>query len=462
MGRARHIRKWGAEWYRAYRRAPRLTAAVTTVFAGVAVLSLALPYTVLHGIRTGLPDRAAVAAIGHMDQATAVYDAQGQLAFTIFKEQRLDTPLARVSPHLVDALLAIEDRRFYDHHGVDSRRVLGAAWSNVRHGRIVQGGSTITQQLARQSFLTSERTVRRKLQELVLASRIEAVYSKPQILELYLNKVYFGDGLYGAEAASRGYFDKHASELSVAEAAVLAGVVKAPSAYAPTVSLPRATARRNVVLHAMLTAGVIDQRTWQAARASKIVLHDGLPADEAHGQYFKEQVRQELVDRFGWPRVYQGGLRVYATIDMSMQVAAEVAVADSLAALDRRRQGAARRAGTVPAENAQPLQAALVALDPKTGEVRAMVGGRDYHKSPFNRAVQAKRQPGSAFKPFVVPVLPAAGSVNPRVRARAAVPASMTSASMEDMRNAVSSDTARTGWSVASNSTRPSRSSTRR
>jgi penicillin-binding protein 1A len=375
--------------------------AVTTAFAGVALLSLALPYAVLHGIRTGLPDRAAVAAIGHMDQATAVYDAQGQLAFTIFKEQRLDTPLSGVSPHLVDALLAIEDRRFYDHHGVDSRRVLGAAWSNVRHGRIVQGGSTITQQLARQSFLTSERTVRRKLQELVLASRIEAVYSKPQILELYLNKVYFGDGLYGAEAASRGYFDKHASELSVAEAAVLAGVVKAPSAYAPTVSLPRATARRNVVLHAMLTAGVIDQRTWQAARASKIVLHDGLPADEPHGQYFKKQVRQELVDRFGWPRVYQGGLRVYATIDMSMQVAAEVAVADSLAALDRRRQAAGRRAGTVSAENAQPLQAALVALDPKTGEVRAMVGGRDYHKSPFNRAVQAKRQPGSAFKPFV-------------------------------------------------------------
>src|SRR6185503_14604603 len=173
---------------------------------------------------------------------------------------------------------------------------------------------TITQQLARQSFLKPEKTLRRKVQELILAERIEQLYSKARILEMYLNKVYFGDGLYGAEAASRGYFGKHASELSLSEAALLAGLVKSPSSYAPTVSMERAVARRNLVLQAMLDSGAIDRAAWQAARATKVTLHDALRADEPHGQYFKEQVRLELVDRFGWQRVYQGGLRVFTTI----------------------------------------------------------------------------------------------------------------------------------------------------
>ena len=161
-------------------------------------------------------------------------------------------PLTQVSPNLVHALVAIEDQRFYDHRGFDLVRIASAALTNLRHGRMAQGGSTITQQLARQSFLTPDKTLRRKFQELILASRIERIYTKPQILELYFNKVYFGDGLYGAEAAARGYFGKHASELTVAEAALLAGLVKSPSSYAPTVSLERAMARRNIVLQAML------------------------------------------------------------------------------------------------------------------------------------------------------------------------------------------------------------------
>ena len=239
----------------------------------------------------------------------------------------------------------------------------------------------------------------------MLASRIEAEYTKAQILELYLNKVYFGDGLYGVEAASRGYFGKRASELSVSDAALLAGLVKAPSTYAPTVSMPRAVARRNVVLQSMLEQGAIDQATWKAARAEAIVLRDGLRNDEPHGQYFKEQLRQELVQRFGWQRVYQAGLRVYSTIDMPMQMAAEAAAADSLKSIDSKRQAlAARRADaahTKPVADSAPLQAAVVAMEPATGHVLAMVGGRDFHESRFNRAVQAHRQPGSAFKPFV-------------------------------------------------------------
>ena len=377
-------------------------AAALTLATGLLVVASAW---YVARLRIGLPSQVAITKMGDMDEATAVYDDRNQLAFTIFKEQRIETPLGRVSPRLIRAILAVEDQRFYEHPGFDMIRIASAAWANVRHGRAAQGGSTITQQLARQSFLTPDKTIRRKLQELMLASRIEAQYTKAQILELYLNKVYFGDGLYGVEAAARGYYGKHAGELSLSEAALLAGLVKAPSTYAPTISLPRATARRNVVLQVMLDAKVIDRAAWQAAHDEPIVLHDGLRADDAHGQYFKEQVRQELVDRFGWQRVYQDGLRVYSTIDMPMQIAAEAAAADSLKSIDeRRRRLLARRPSTpatLPGAESGSLQAAVVALDPATAEVRAMVGGRDFSESRFNRAVQARRQPGSAFKPFV-------------------------------------------------------------
>ena len=356
-------------------------------------------------LQQGLPDKEAIARIWQMDQATAIYDDRDQLAFTIFREQRRVASLSDVSPHLIHAILAIEDQRFYDHGGFSLGRTAAAAVANLRHHRALQGGSTITQQLARQTFLTPEKTIHRKLQELILAWRLEATFSKDEILELYLNKVYFGDGLYGIDAASLGYFGKFPAELSVSEAALLAGLVKSPSGYAPTANLERAIARRNLVLQAMLDTGAIDRATWKSARATKVVLRDGLRAAEPHGQYFKEQVRQELVERFGWERVYRGGLRVYSTIDMPMQEAAEAAAATTLEQINARRQAIeARRAAAkkrAPLADPAPLQAALVAMDPATGQVRAMVGGRDFGASHFNRAVQARRQPGSAFKPFV-------------------------------------------------------------
>jgi 1A family penicillin-binding protein len=370
----------------------------------------------LSRLREGLPDLDALRRIGEMDQATAVFDDSDQLAFTIFKEQRIEVPLSEISPNLTRALIAIEDQRFNEHRGFDLVRIASAAAVNLRHGRKAQGGSTITQQLARQSFLTPNKSYRRKFQELILAARIERIYSKPEILELYLNKVYFGDGLYGVEAASRGYFGKHASEVTVPEAALLAGLVKSPSSYAPTVSLERAVARRNVVLQAMLENRAINKNEWQAARTAKPALRDTLRADDPHGQYFKEQVRLELVERFGWQRVYQGGLRVFSTINMPMQLAAEEVVAAQTQAIEEKRKAwIARRAAAranasransaksaVPAPEANDvLQAALLALDPATGHVRAMVGGRRFDESHFNRAVQAHRQPGSAFKPFV-------------------------------------------------------------
>jgi 1A family penicillin-binding protein len=398
------------EWHEARRRHPRLVLGVAAAFLLMAIMPAVVGVWFLANLRNGLPDRDAMRRIGEMDQATAVFDDKDRLAFTIFKEQRIEIPLAAVSPNLTKAITSIEDQRFFDHHGFDLVRIASAAFANVRHNRRAQGGSTITQQLARQSFLTPNKSYRRKMQELILAARLERLYTKPQILELYFNKVYFGDGLYGVEAASRGYFGKHASEVTVAEAALLAGLVKSPSSYAPTVSMERAVARRNMVLQAMLENGAIGKATYQSARASKAALHDTLREEEPHGQYFKEQVRQELVNRFGWQRVYQGGLRVFSTIDMPMQLVAEAAVADQIASIESRRAAwQARRAaarqktGQLPiaSDPSDVLQAALIALEPDTGQVRAMVGGRDFDASRFNRAVQAHRQAGSSFKPFV-------------------------------------------------------------
>jgi penicillin-binding protein 1A len=355
----------------------------------------------LHDALSGLPPKEDLSRLGDMAEATVIFDASGRPAFSIFEEQRREVPLSAVSPHLVAAIVAIEDQRFYDHRGVDVVRIAGAALANLREGRRAQGGSTITQQLARQSFLTSDKTFTRKIQEVLLALRIEGEYTKPEILQLYLNKVYFGSGLYGAEAAALGYFGKPASALTVDEAALLAGLVKSPSSLAPTVNLERATARRNVVLQSMYDSGAIDADALDRARRAPVHLMDALRKDAAFGLHFRELVRIQLVERFGRERVYEGGLKVYTTIDLVMQRAADAAVLASLDELDRRRAAALKARRRQVSGPEAPLEAALVALDPQSGEVRAMVGGRRFADSTFNRAVQARRQPGSAFKPFV-------------------------------------------------------------
>ena len=405
LGRLHQLRLAVQSAYQHHRRTVR---AVLVALAAVAVLSIAIAGWFVGRLRTSLPDENEIGRIGEMAQATTVYDHRDNFAFTIFEEQRIEVPLSKMAPNLIRAIVDIEDQRFYEHRGFDTVRMASAALANIRHRRAAQGGSTITQQLARQSFLTSEKTIRRKLQELILAARLERMYSKDRILELYLNKVYFGDGLYGAEAASRGYFGKHAAALSVPEAALLAGLVKSPSSYAPTVSLARATSRRNVVLQAMLERGDIDRATWAAARSAGVTLHDNLRADEPHGRYFKEQVRRELVDRFGWQRVYQGGLRVFSTLDMPMQIAAESVVEESLQALDERRRVVARRArkkaGTEPAAGDEgPLQAAVIALDPETGHVRTMSAGaissRAVSIAPCRRGVSRARRSSPSSTP---------------------------------------------------------------
>jgi len=375
------------------------------VAASIAVVLGVVGTIALVGAWRELPSPDAISRIGDMDRATVVYDHDDRFAFSIARERRLVVPLSSIAQTMTNAIVAVEDRRFYRHPGFDVRRIAAAALANIRHRRAAQGGSTITQQLARQSFLRPEKTLRRKLQELLLARRIEHAYTKSRILEMYLNKVYFGDGLYGVEAASRGYLGKHASELSIADAALLAGLVKSPSSDAPTINLQRATARRNLVLNALADTGAIDKATWRSSRNVPVRVHDSLRQDDRRGQYFKEQVRRELVERFGSQATAQGGLRVFSTVDMSMQAAAETALSDSLRALDTRLAAQVRRrpaAGQgAEEEDGAPLQAALIALDPQTGDVRAMIGGRNFADSSFNRAVQARRQPGSAFKPIV-------------------------------------------------------------
>jgi 1A family penicillin-binding protein len=378
---------------------PRLLAAVIILMALVLAGSVGAAAWFVHDLTAGLPGEKEIHGLGDMAQATTILDARDTPVFTIFKEQRLEVPIEKVSPELIKAVISIEDQRFYDHSGVDLIRIAAAALRNFRAGRRAEGGSTITQQLARQSFLTRDKTYRRKLKEAVLAARIEREFSKPQILEMYLNKVYFGDGFYGVEAAARGYFGKHASEVTTAEAALLAGLIQSPSSYAPTANLDRAVGRRNVVLGAMLSNDAITKPQYEQARGAAVHLTNGLEMKESFGLYYKEQVRRELVERFGATRIAEGGLKVYTTIDPVLQKAAEQIVEDGLTSIEKRRGYA--HTSRAKADDLDYLQGALVTIDPGSGAVRALVGGRDFNESHFNRATQARRQSGSAFKPFV-------------------------------------------------------------
>jgi 1A family penicillin-binding protein len=388
------LRQWCAELVS---RHPGGFVATMSVVGAMFWFGMGASALFAHQVLTGVPDRSSLTRVTQMARSSVFYDHLGRPAFTIFKEQRIEVTLDQISPHLKKAMLAIEDQRFYDHQGIDLVRMAGAAIANLREGNRAQGASTITQQLARMSFLTLDKTYSRKFQEAVLAALIENDFGKEQIFELYLNKVYFGAGLYGAEAAARGYFGKRAADLTLAEGALLAGLVKAPSNYAPTANLDRATRRRTVVLQAMLESGAIDRDEFDRARTAKVTLTDSLRNEEPYGRFFKEHVRHELINRFGADRVYEGGLKVYTTIDLDMQRAADAEVQRVLKDLDTRRNSRTK----APPANAAALQAALVAIDPRTGEVRALIGGRDFVQSNFNRAISAKRQPGSAFKPFV-------------------------------------------------------------
>jgi 1A family penicillin-binding protein len=371
----------------------------------VAGLALALAGLATYPLSASAASIADGITLDPAPQASIVFDRNDRPVFTFFRERRTDVPLDRVSPHMLDAVLAIEDRRFYSHNGVDFIRVLGAAWADLRARRVVEGGSSITQQLVRLDALTRERTFQRKVREMLMAIAIERRFGKSQILEAYLNRVYFGDGYYGIESAARGYFATSAADLTALEAATLAGIIKSPTKYALREAPERAVERRNRVLRAMRDNGSLSAEETRdlenAALTTAPPDHDELgdaehASDDAGycGLYFKEEIRRLVMKRFGADQLYQGGLRIYTTFAPELQRAAEQSVAERLRALEDDK--AYQRRG-----HDEPLEAGLVALDPMTGYVLALVGGRDFHESRFNRATQARRQPGSAFKPLL-------------------------------------------------------------
>ncbi len=281
-------------------------------------------------------------------------------------------------PHLIDAVIAIEDRRFFSHYGLDPRGLARALLANLAAGRLVQGGSTLTQQLAKNVFLTPERTIKRKVQEVLLAFWLEARFSKQEILGFYFNRVYFGNGTYGVSAAAQSYFDKPVQSLTVAEAALLAGLLKAPTRYAPTRDPQAAAARRRLVLMAMQESGKISKEQALKANATPLI---ATASGHSKARYAIDWVQDLLPDFVGRPRT---DLDVMTTLDPDMQMAAEAAIKSVMA-------GAEMRGAN---------QAAMVVMTPD-GAVRALVGGRDYAESQYNRAVLSRRQPGSAFKPVV-------------------------------------------------------------
>jgi penicillin-binding protein 1B len=306
--------------------------------------------------------------------------------------------LADVPPVLRTAVLAIEDERFYEHGGLDPRGVLRAVWANVRKGRVVEGGSTITQQLVKSRLLTPERTFSRKLNEAFLSTALEWRYSKDQILEAYLNEIYLGQAggaaVRGVGAASRAYFGKEVHQLTLPEAALLAGMIRGPNSYSPNTNPDRARDRRDVVLTRLRDLGKISEADYRRARREPVKARTA-PGSGLTAPYFVDYVRAELERSTEVDLADQHGVRVYTTLDPVLQRIAEAAVVKGMDRLETARPRLRRQN---PEER---LQAALIVLDPATGQVRAMVGGRDYRVSQFNRAVLARRQPGSAFKPFV-------------------------------------------------------------
>jgi penicillin-binding protein 1A len=334
---------------------------------------------------------------------TIVYDRDGRVVHEFFRENREVVALDDISPDLINAVIATEDREFREHWGIDVYGVMRAALANLRAGHVVQGASTITQQLARSLFLTQEVTIARKLQEALLALRIEQTYSKNRILELYLNQIYFGSGAYGVQAASQDLFGVPSAELDLPRAALLAGLPRNPSGYAPRRHPDRAQLRRSLVLSMMVEHGVVSEE--EAARADTMPLGVVEREESAPvGAYFVEHVRRDVIAKYGAEMLYSGGLRIYTTVDLELQEAAERLIEERFTALENEYGFPVKHGDEFDPDTLEHIpyvEGALLAIDASTGGILAMVGGRDFTDSQFNRATQAPRQPGSGFKPFL-------------------------------------------------------------
>lgn len=368
----------------------------------------------------------------HPPLVSKVIGRDGSVVHEFSTERRFWVSLDQIPADLTNAVVAIEDRRFYKHWGIDLKRIFGAIAVDVMHGEYAQGASTLTQQLARNLYLTARSSLVRKFREVLTAIQIESYYTKKEILELYLNQVYLGGGTYGVEAASQKYFSKPVSELTLNECAVLAGTIQLPEYYRPDKSknIPRITVRRNSVLRGMERMGVIDETIAEATRKDSVRANPKQPTAKS-APYFVDMVRGYVSERYGDKALYEGGLTIYTTVDPVGQDSADAAAKMHLAELQPRLNrmcvdsSQIYRSLGIPRDtlvahfdslyevykdefNKLPdstrlrkVQVSVVALDVATGAVRTLIGGRDFKETKFNRAIQSYRQPGSAFKPIV-------------------------------------------------------------
>jgi 1A family penicillin-binding protein len=351
--------------------------------------------------------------LDQMESASVILDRNGKIFGQIYVENRQTVPYEQLPPDLINAVIAVEDAKFYQHHGYDLLGIIRATLKNLTAGHVRQGASTITQQLARNSFSLKERTFRRKLLEVFLARRIEDQFGKQKIMELYLNRIYFGGGLYGAEAAARGYFAKSAREMSLAECATLAGLIKSPNRLSPWTDRANSREVRDFALDRMRDLGFISRERCAAARAEQIAIGS---RQNAQGQtYAVDYIRQQVIAAVGWDRAMNEGFRIHTTIDVDLQKVAEDSVRTHLEAVEQGPDynhetyatyaASFRKAKSNGTMSDQPapeyLQGAVIGFDNATGDILVLVGGRDFEHNQYNRALQARRPAGTAMLPFV-------------------------------------------------------------
>lgn len=378
---------------------------------GLMCLSLlaSISAAVVIGIYSQMAKRYDLTQLGRMPERTMVMDAQGELLGRMHGENRIVVPISQVSSDFIQALLAREDSRFYEHRGIDYIGVMRAFVRNIKDGRVVQGASTLTMQLARNSYPDlNDRSFHRKLLEMMLARRIERLWSKEQILEHYVNRIFFGTGVYGIQRASQVYFGKHASQLSLSESAMIAGIIRSPVRFSPFRNFDGAIKERDDVLKRMLAVKMITPEQELAARYADIVLR-AQPLFQSQGDYALDAVKKDLDLLLEDHEIEDGGLMVHTTLSKELQLHAEAAVEKRLAAVEKlpgyqhtvkaafdRTWDRTRELSSTPY-----LQGALTVIDNATGGILTLVGGRDYQQSKFNRATIGQRQIGSTVKPFV-------------------------------------------------------------
>ncbi len=338
--------------------------------------------------------------------ATKVLDRNGKYMYSYFLEIREPATQREIPEFVANAFISVEDKRFNKHPGIDLLRTIKAVWEDVIHLKPYQGGSTITQQLARNIFLSQRREVIRKLKEIILAVKIERAFSKEEIITMYLNQIYFGSGIYGVKMAAQYFFDKDIRDINLREASVLAAIPKSPVLYSPTKHPRRNLKRANLILRLMLSNGFITEEEYEDALSQKVTIVAKQEFTQSNpAPYLISLIREYIVSRYGEEFLFRGGGTIYTTCDLDIQKKAQSVLDSMLTETEAERHIEPTKLqyeeDTTEKKSPSYLQGAIVSLDPITGGIIALVGGRDFKESEFNRVIQAERQPGSAFKPFV-------------------------------------------------------------